>query len=102
MIRVIGKDIEFNTFLKDFGIQGGDTLKSVNGTEYNIQNVYDLITASNSWKEGEQITMTILRDGEEIKLDGKISTPMDKETKMVEVQNSDGDEIELRNAWLKG
>ena len=99
---VFRKDIEFNTFLKDFGIQGGDTLKSVNGTEYNIQNVYDLITASNSWKEGEQITMTILRDGEEIKLDGKISTPMDKETKMVEVQNSDGDEIELRNAWLKG
>ncbi|SDR70592.1 peptidase M61 [Gramella sp. MAR_2010_147] len=99
---VFRKDIEFNTFLKDFGIEGGDTVKSVNETEYNIQNVYDLISTSNSWKEGEQITMTIIRDGEEIKLEGKISTPMDKETKMVEVQNADGDQIELRNAWLKG
>jgi len=99
---VFRKDIEFNTFLKDFGIQGGDTVKSINGTEYNIQNVYDLITASNSWKEGDNITMTIIRDGEEMKLEGKLSTPMDKETKMVEIQNADGDQIELRNAWLKG
>jgi len=99
---VFRKDIEFNTFLKDFGIQGGDTVKSINGTEYNIQNVYDLITASNSWKEGDNITMTIIRDGKEMKLEGKLSTPMDKETKMVEIQNADGDQIELRNAWLKG
>lgn len=98
---VFRKDIEFNTFLKDFGIEGGDTLKSVNGTEYNIKNVYDLITASNSWEEGNEISMTIIRDGEEMKLEGKISTPMDKETKMVEIQNADGDQIELRNAWLK-
>jgi len=98
---VFRKDIEFNTFLKDFGIEGGDTLKSVNGTEYNIKNVYDLITASNSWEEGNEISMTIIRDSEEMKLEGKISTPMDKETKMVEIQNADGDEIELRNAWLK-
>ncbi|MCH4823835.1 peptidase M61 [Gramella lutea] len=95
-------DVELNTFLKDFGIKGGDTLKSVNGTEYNIQNVYDLIMASQNWKEGDDISMTVTRDGEELTLEGKITTPKAMETTYAEMQNADSDKIELRNAWLKG
>ncbi|PTX42654.1 putative metalloprotease with PDZ domain [Christiangramia gaetbulicola] len=95
-------NMELNTFLKDLGIEGGDTLKSVNGTEYNIKNVYDLIMASQNWSEGNDITMTVKRDGEEIKLEGKISTPKDMDKTYVEMQNADGEQIELRNAWLKG
>lgn len=95
-------NIELNTFHKALGIQGGDTVKSINGTEYNIKNVYDLITASNEWKEGEPITMTIIRGGEEMKLEGKITKPMDNEMKMVEIQNADSEQMELRNTWLKG
>lgn len=95
-------NIELNTFHKALGIQGGDTIKSINGTEYNIKNVYDLITASNKWKEGDPITMTVIRDGEEITLEGKITKPMDTEMKMVEIQNADSEQMELRNSWLKG
>ncbi|MCM8570451.1 peptidase M61 [Gramella jeungdoensis] len=99
---VFRSDIEMNTFLKDLGIEGGDTLKSINGTEYNIENVYDLIMASQSWSEGDDITVTIKRGGEEIELEGKITTPKDMEKTYAEIQNADGDQIELRNAWLKG
>ncbi|HKJ47528.1 MAG TPA: hypothetical protein VJ973_00475 [Christiangramia sp.] len=99
---VFRDNIELNTFLKDFGVKGGDAIKSINGTAYNIQNVYDLIMASQSWNEGDDITMTIMRDGEEMTLEGKITTPMDSEKTYVEIQNADGDQIELRNAWLKG
>ena len=102
-MQIVFRDnIELNTFLNDLGIQGGDTVKSINGTEYNIKNVYDLISASQSWKEGDPITMTILRDGEEMKLEGKITTPKAKEMKVVEMQNADSEQVELRNAWLKG
>lgn len=99
---VFRSDIEMNTFLKDIGIEGGDTLKSINGTEYNIENVYDLIMASQSWSEGDDITVTIKRGGEEIELEGKITTPKDMEKTYAEIQNADGDQIEIRNAWLKG
>lgn len=95
-------DIQMNTFLKELGVQGGETLKSVNGTEYTIQNVYDLISASEEWENGDDISMVVLRDGEEVNLEGKVSTPMDTDKKLVEIQNADGDKIELRNAWLKG
>lgn len=95
-------DIEMNSFLKDLGIEGGETLKSINGTEYTIQNVYDLISASEEWENGDDISMVVVRDGEEVSLEGKVSTPMDTDKKLMEVQNADGEKIELRNAWLKG
>ncbi len=99
---IFRNDIEMNTFLKELGVKGGDTLKSVNGVAYNIQNVYDLIMASQSWNEGDNITMTLSRDGEEIKLEGKIITPKDKNKTFVEVPNASQDQIALRKAWLKG
>lgn len=102
MELVFRNDIEMNTFLKELGVQGGDTIKSINGTDYNIQNVYDLISASQSWEEGDTITMTVNRDGEEVKLEGNITIPKDMAKRLVEIPNADSDKIELRNAWLKG
>ena len=95
-------DTEFNTFLKELGVEGGDVIKSVNGEEYNVQNVYELIRKSQEWKEGDDFTMTIVRNEEEMQLKAKVSTPMDTQMTLSEVQNADGDKIELRNAWLKG
>lgn len=102
MELVFRNDIELNTFLKDLGVQGGDTIKSINGKEYTIQNVYDLINATQSWEEGNPISMTVERDGEEITLEGEITKPMDMDKRLVEIQNADGEQMELRNAWLKG
>jgi len=95
-------DTEFNTFLKKLGVEGGDVIKSVNGEDYSIQNVYELIRKSQEWKEGDDFTMTIVRNEEEMQLKAKVSTPMDTQMTLSEVQNADGDKIELRNAWLKG
>lgn len=95
-------DTELNTFLKELGVEGGDVIKSVNGEDYSIQNVYELIRKSQEWKEGDDFTMTIVRNEEEMQLKAKVSTPMDTQMTLSEVQNADGDKIELRNAWLKG
>ncbi len=99
---VFREDMELNSFLKGLGIQGGDILKSVNGKDYNLQNVYDLIMDTQNWVVDAPITMVVERNGEELKLEGKIVTPMDVDKGLVEEQNADGEQIELRNAWLKG
>ncbi len=99
---VFREDIELNSFLKSLGIKGGDVLKSVNGKDYNIQNIYDLIMETQNWEVDAPITMTVLRDGEELKLEGTIVTPMDIDKGLVEDQNADSAQIELRHAWLKG
>ncbi len=97
------KNITLNSFLDQLGIKNGDIIKSVNGTNYTIENVYELVMKSQSWTEGEDIKMTILRDGEELELKGKITQPTDSQIKLREADLPENDpKVQLRKAWLKG
>ena len=98
---LIREDIELNSFLKELGLQGGDMIKSINGTAYSAQNVYDLITASQDWEKDDAIKFTVARDGEEVVLEGKIVEPMAQGLRLKEIPGADSSKIELRHAWLK-
>ena len=94
--------IAFNSFLNELGAEPKDVIKSVNGTDYNIENVYGLIMGSRGWKEGDQVTMIIERDGEEKTLEATYKTPTDKETKLQEMElSSDDQRVKLRKSWLE-
>jgi len=97
------ENIEFNSFLKKLGVKGGDVIKSVNGEEYNVQNVYNLIMKAESWEEGEEVSFVVLRDGEELELTAITEQPTDTETTLIEKDLPESSEkVKLRNAWLKG
>ena len=97
------KGITFNSFLKKLGVQGGDVIKSVNGKEYNIQNVYNMVMTAESWEEGTDVTFVLERDGEEITLTGTTFQPTVDSVKIVETDLPEGSpEVQLRKAWLKG
>jgi predicted metalloprotease with PDZ domain len=98
---LVRNDVEMNSFLQDLGLQGGDMIQSIDGTKYTRENIYDLITTSQTWKEGDPITMTIVRDGEEMLVESTIVAPTAPGMRLVEIQNADSDQIELRYAWLK-
>ncbi len=94
--------ITMNSFLQELGVKNGDIIKSVNETEYTIQNVYELVSQSQAWEEGEEITMIVERNGEEMELTGKISQPTDVEMKLTEMDLPEDDpRVILRSAWLK-
>lgn len=96
------ENISLNSFLEELGVQNGDIIKSVNGTPYDIQNVYELVMNSQSWQEGEAISIAVLRDDKEIALTGKISQPTDIKMRLKEEALAPGDsKAELREAWLK-
>jgi predicted metalloprotease with PDZ domain len=97
------ENIEFNSFLKNLGVQGGDIIKSVNGEQYNIQNVYNLVMKAESWKEGEEVTFVVLREDKELELTATTAQPTDTETTITEKDLPESSqEVKLRNAWLKG
>ncbi|GHA27707.1 peptidase M61 [Salinimicrobium marinum] len=98
---LIRDDAELNSFHTQLGLETGDVIKSINGQKYNAQNVYDLITASQNWKEGEEITATVMREGEEITLESEVVEPTATGMKLSEVPNADSEQIELRYSWLK-
>ncbi|HET8753882.1 MAG TPA: peptidase M61 [Salinimicrobium sp.] len=93
--------IDLNSFLTDLGLQGNDVIKSINGTVYNAQNIYDLITASQQWKVGDPIKVVIERNGEEMTLESTVVEPTATGTRIVEIPNANSEQKELRHDWLK-
>ena len=98
---VVRDDIELSTFFSETGMQAGDIIKSINGKSYNVQNIYDLISDSVTWEAGDDIEITVVRNGQEQQLKATITEPMSTGLRLVELMNADGEQMELRHSWLK-
>lgn len=98
----VRKGIELNSFFRDLGIQGGDTIKSINGTAIDLESIRPIIGESFGWTPETEIKMVILRDGQEIPIEGKVGTPMANVKTIISVENPTEEQLKLRQAWLKG
>ena len=85
------------------GVQSGDTLKSFNGVELTLDNLgaSGLVPVSFQWTPDTEVSMVVLRDGEEIEMSGAVGTPVIEVKKLQEVENPTGAQIQLRNYWLE-
>ncbi len=92
-------EVELNEFYTELGIKGGDVLKEVNMKPYNLDNIYELIQASQTWQNGDPISVKVSRDGKEQVISGKIKIPTEDK---VGYEPTDASKEKLRTAWLKG
>jgi predicted metalloprotease with PDZ domain len=93
------EDVSGNVFMTSLGIKGNDILKSFNNTEYNLDNIYDLLATSDTWKDGEEISVTVNREGKDLVLKGKVNLPKEEKSGFIATDNS---KEAVKNAWLKG
>ena len=98
----IRKGIQLSSFFEGLGIEGGDVLKAINGTEIDLEAIRNIIGQSFSWSPDKEITMKIVRDGEEMFLEGEAGTPMLQVDTIVPVEGVNAKEAQLRGHWLKG
>jgi predicted metalloprotease with PDZ domain len=96
---IIIPNIELNDFYTNLGIKGGDILLAINDKSYSLNNIYDMITESENWKENDPITVKIKRDGKEQILKGKIKLPYEEKDSF---KATDATKAALKEAWLKG
>ncbi len=96
---VILPNITPNVFMTNLGLKNGDTIVAINGTAYNLDNIYDLIGATETWKEGDAITVTFKRDDKEQTVKGAVKLPME-DTEGYHA--TDAAKAKLKEAWLKG
>jgi predicted metalloprotease with PDZ domain len=95
---VIINGIKLNTFMNELKLEGGDVILKVNGTAYNLDNIYNLVMEADGWKAGDDITIDIKRDDKPMTLKGKVKL----DTKEVEGYGvTDKSKEKLREAWLK-
>ena len=98
----VRRGIELNTFFTDLGVQGGDIISSIDGTAISLESIRPIIGESFGWDPDREISMTVLRDGEEIKLQGKVGKPMVTVKTLKRSENVSESITNLREAWLRG
>ncbi|MEZ0131696.1 peptidase M61, partial [Flavobacterium sp. LBUM151] len=88
-----------NAFFTNLNLKAGDVISTVNGKAYNLDNIYDLITESENWKDNDPITLQIKRAGAAQTIKGTVKLPFEeKET----FKATDASKEKLKTAWLKG
>ncbi|MBL0012804.1 MAG: peptidase M61 [Flavobacterium sp.] len=90
---------KLNEFYTELGIQAGDVLTEINATKYSLDNIYDLITSSQLWKNDDPITVKISRNGKEQLITGKTKMPSEDN---IGYEFTDAAKSNLKNSWLKG
>lgn len=96
---VILSNIDDNAFMTTLGIKANDVIVAINDTNYNLDNIYDLITTSMSWKDGDAITLKIKRDDKEQVIKGTVKLPSEQ---VEGYHATDAGKAKLKEAWLKG
>lgn len=89
-----------NSFWAAQGIQAGDVIKTVNGTELTLGTAQQVIGGMVAWQEGQSISMELERDGEIIELKTVLTKAMATSTTITNDDNATDSQIALRNAWL--
>lgn len=96
----VRKGIALNSFLMDLGLQGGDIIKSINGTAITLETIRPIIGESFGWSADKEIEMVVQRVDEEVVLQGKVGAPVVMAEGIVAIENATEDQIKLRNAWI--
>jgi predicted metalloprotease with PDZ domain len=89
-------------FAKSIGFKITDKIVALDGKTINIQNIQDFINYSKTIKEGQNVTVTILRDNAKMDLKGKaVLDKMTIETLQFKA-NPTPEEKKLQDQWLTG
>ncbi|WP_178988849.1 M61 family metallopeptidase [Winogradskyella schleiferi] len=91
-----------NSFWKSQNIQAGDVIKKVNGMDLTMANAQQVIGGMFMWKEGQDITMDLERDGKPVSIKTTLTKPYATGESIVEDENATDAQKALRAAWLKG
>ncbi len=94
--------IELSSFFQGLGIQGGDTILSINGTKVNLETIRPIIGESFGWDPDRDINMVVLRNNEEIQCEGKAGKPTVKVRSLRKGPDNTEEQSALRETWLKG
>lgn len=95
---IVIPDMELNDFFKNIGIKGGDILIAVNDKSYSLDNIYEMITESQNWKENDTITIKIKRNGATKILKGKVKLSYEEKEGL---KATDSTKNKLKEAWFK-
>jgi len=97
----VREGIELCSFFNNLGLQGGDVIKSINGTPMNLESIRPIIQESFSWDQEKEVKMVVQRGEEEVTMAGTAGKPVLKVETIIGIEGANKEQIDLRNAWMK-
>lgn len=94
--------VKDNSFWNAQGVQANDVLKAVNGEAFTMANANDILQKMFSWSAGTDINVTLERNGKDVEINTKTTTPYTIGTGIFEKEGATEAQRTLREAWLKG
>lgn len=91
-----------NSFWSSEGVQPGDVIKKVNGTELTLANAQQVIGGMFGWQEGMEYGLDLERNGEAVVLKGTLGKATAISESLIEDENATEAQKAVRQAWLKG
>ncbi|MFK7831674.1 MAG: peptidase M61 [Winogradskyella sp.] len=91
-----------NSFWKSQGVEVGDVIKKVNGTDLTMANAQQVVGGMFGWQEGQEITMDLERNGEPIVIKTTLTKATATSESIVADENATEAQKAVRAAWLKG
>lgn len=96
---IVKANAKLSEALKVLGLKTEDIIVAVNEKKYNAENLYDMISAVQNWKDKEIQVIKIKRNDKEMTLSGKAKLEY---TEIESFQSIDPTKASLKEAWLKG
>ena len=91
-----------NSFWADNGVQAFDVIKEVNGTKLTLANANSVLQGTLSWKEGDDVEVKLERAKKEIVVKTKLKKSYTKVKTLKTIDSPTKEQVDLKNAWLKG
>ncbi|MBW2937325.1 peptidase M61 [Aureisphaera sp. CAU 1614] len=94
--------VKDNSFWNENGVQAGDVLKTVNGTDLTFENAQQMFTDMYMWSPGTKINVVLDRNGEEIIIDKELTQSYTTGQKLQPNPEASEKQVAVRKVWLKG
>ncbi|XOK03040.1 peptidase M61 [Candidatus Marifrigoribacter sp. Uisw_064] len=94
--------VENNSFWNEQGVKSGDIIKTIDGTEINLQNANQIFQEVFMWQPGKEVKVVLNRNGEEVTIGTTLIQSYTNGKKLQQSETATEAQNNLRNAWLKG
>lgn len=95
---IVDPKITLIDFYSSLGLKGGDIIMAINDKSYSLDNIYEMISDSQNWKENDPISLKIKRNGATQIIKGKVKLPYEEKDGL---KATDSSKNKLKEAWLK-
>ena len=91
--------VELSEFMKSMGLKADDVILAINEKAFSMDDIASLMDTVQQWNENEPVTLTIKREGKELKLNGKAVFSYSESESFMTL---DSTKNRLKESWLKG